>query len=199
MLGRSALDPRHRLAPCLARVHARCIEWATASQVSAQICANVRRAKELVDSQSDGVYMEPSMDCEKVQNVKNNVQRKYILNISIIGKYFWVLRVRFYFMGPKRMPKTEGVYPRARLSALMSAHTRPSYCTHLLAAGQLLAAAGACATARTWLAANCGNPGKPAHGWQPCAGYPLFYCTRTPIIRVRVSEVLIPRYGPYRV
>jgi hypothetical protein len=38
----------------------------------------------------------------------------------------------------------------------------------------------------------CGNPEKPAHGWQPCVGHPLFYCTRTPRIRVRVSEV--PRY-----
>ena len=50
-----------------------------------------------------------------------------------------------------------------------------------------------CATARTWLAAMCGNPGKLAHGWQPCAGYyrqyPLFYCTRTPRIRVRESEL----------
>ena len=54
------------------------------------------------------------------------------------------------------MPKTEGVYPRARLSGLMSAHTRPSYCTHLRAAGQLLAAAGAAAR-------------QLARGWQPCA------------------------------
>ena len=41
----------------------------------------------------------------------------------------------------------------------------------------------------------CGNQGKPAHGWQPCAGYPLFYCTRTPRIRVRVSEVPRPVLG----
>ena len=38
----------------------------------------------------------------------------------------------------------------------MSAHTRPSYCTHLRAAGQLLAAAGAAAR-------------QLARGWQPCA------------------------------
>ena len=63
---RSSLDPPHRLA----RVHARCIEWATASQVSAQMCANVRRAQELVDSHSDGVYMEPPMDCEKYKTSK---------------------------------------------------------------------------------------------------------------------------------
>ena len=37
----------------------------------------------------------------------------------------------------------------------MSAHTRPSYCTHLRAAGQLLAAAGAAAR-------------QLARDWQPC-------------------------------
>jgi hypothetical protein len=35
----------------------------------------------------------------------------------------------------------------------------------------------------------CGNPGKPAHGWQPCVGYPLFYCTRTPRIRIGLYRV----------
>ena len=34
------------------------------------MCANVRRAKELVDSQPDDVYMEPPMDCEKYKTSK---------------------------------------------------------------------------------------------------------------------------------
>jgi hypothetical protein len=60
------LDPRHRLT----RIFARCIKWAAASQESAQICANVRRAQALVDSDSDDVYMKPPMDCEKYKTSK---------------------------------------------------------------------------------------------------------------------------------
>ena len=120
------------------------------------MCANAQRAQELVNSHSDDVYMEPPMDCEKYKTSKIMYDKNIFWIYLIIGKYFGVRRVRFYFMGPKRMPKNRGVYPRARLSGLMSAHTRPSYCTHLRAAGQLLAAAGAAAR-------------QLARGWQPCA------------------------------
>ena len=60
------------------------------------MCANVRRAKELVDSQSDDVYMELPMDCETYKTSKNNVQRKHILDVSnnreiFLGPYSEIL------------------------------------------------------------------------------------------------------------
>ena len=105
--GRSSLDPRHRLA----RIFARCIKWATASQESAQICANVRRAQALVDSDSDDVYMEPPMVCEKYKMSKIMYNENISWIYLIFGKYFWVLRVRFYFIRPKRMPENRGSLP----------------------------------------------------------------------------------------
>ena len=45
----------------------------SATHVSAQMCANVRRAQALVDSHSYDVHMEPPMDCEKYKTSKNNV------------------------------------------------------------------------------------------------------------------------------
>jgi hypothetical protein len=71
----------------------RCIEWATASQESAQICANVRCAQALVDTDSDDVCIKLPMDSEKVRNVKNNVQRKYIQDIHVPNN-------REIFLGP---------------------------------------------------------------------------------------------------
>ena len=61
-----------------------------------------------MDGDSDDVYMEPPMDCEKYKTSKimyNEIISRIYL---IIEKYFWVLRVRFYFIRPKRMPKNRG-------------------------------------------------------------------------------------------
>ena len=75
--------------------------------------ANFRRAQELVDSQSDDVYMEPPMDCEKYKTSKIMYNKNISWIYLIIGKYFGVRtsRVRFYFMIPKRMPKNGGILP----------------------------------------------------------------------------------------
>ena len=53
------------------------------------MCANVRRAQELVDSHSDDVYMEPPMDCEKYKTSKIMYTVNIYLDILIIVKYFW--------------------------------------------------------------------------------------------------------------
>jgi hypothetical protein len=75
----------------------------------------------------------------------------------IIEKYFWVLRVRFYFIRPKRMPENRGSLDLPTSASFRSSvGTHASYCTPLRAAGQLLAAARAVARQR-------------AHGWQPWA------------------------------
>ena len=51
------------------------------------MCANVRRAKELVDSQSDDVYMELPMDCGKYKTSKiiysENIYFEYTYNWKI--------------------------------------------------------------------------------------------------------------------
>jgi hypothetical protein len=62
--------------------------------LSAQMCANVRRAQELVDSHSDDVYMEPPMDCEKYKTSKKmyNKNRSISWMYLISGKYFGVVR-----------------------------------------------------------------------------------------------------------
>jgi hypothetical protein len=74
------------------------------------MCANVRHAQALVDSVSDDVYMEPPMDCEKYKTSKIMYNENISWIYLIIWKYFWVLRVRFYFIRPQRIPKkTEGV------------------------------------------------------------------------------------------
>ena len=53
------------------------------------MCANVRRAQELVDSHSDGVYMEPPMDCEKDKTSKimynENIFWIYLIVVNIFG------------------------------------------------------------------------------------------------------------------
>ena len=87
------------------------------------MCANVRRAQELVDSHSDDVYMEPPMDCEKYKTSKIMYNKNISWIYLIIGKYFGVRRVRFYFMGPKRIPKNRGSLPT-------SASFRPHVSTH---------------------------------------------------------------------
>ena len=73
--------------------------------------ANVRRAHALVDSNSDDVYMEPPMDCKKYKMSTIMYNENIYWIYLIIGKYFWVLRVRFYFMRPKRIPKNRGSSP----------------------------------------------------------------------------------------
>ena len=156
MPGRSSLDPRHRLA----RIFARCIKWATASQESAQICANVRRAQALVDSDLADVYMEPPMDCEKYKTSKIMYNENISWIYLIIGKYFWVLRVRFYFIRPKRMPKNRGSLPTsASFRSSVGAHA--AYLLHAFAGCGPTAGSCwlCCATARTWLAAMCGVTG----------------------------------------
>jgi hypothetical protein len=94
------------------------------------------------------------MDCGKykTRKIMNNENISWIY--LIVGKYFWALRVRFYLYDRSECQKTEGVYPRARLSGLLSTRAWPSYCTHLRAAGRLLAAAGAATRQST-------------RGWQP--------------------------------
>jgi hypothetical protein len=90
------------------------------------MCANIRHAQALVDSDSDDVYMEPPMDCEKYKMSKIIYDENifWILVYLIVGKYFWVLRVRFYFIRPKRMPKNIGSLPK-------SASFRSSVNTHV--------------------------------------------------------------------
>ena len=61
------------------------------------MCANVRRAQELVDSHSDDVHMEPPMDYEKYKTSKIMYNENISWIYLIIGIYFSVLRVRFYF------------------------------------------------------------------------------------------------------
>ena len=58
-------------------------------------CANVRRAQELVDSHSDDVYIKPPMDCEKYKTSKIMYNKNISWIYLIIGKYFWVRRLRF--------------------------------------------------------------------------------------------------------
>ena len=58
------------------------------SQESAQICANVRRAQALVDSDSDDVYMEPPMDCEKYKTSKIMYNENISWIYLIVEKYF---------------------------------------------------------------------------------------------------------------
>jgi hypothetical protein len=44
--------------------------------------------------------MEPPMDCEKYKTSKIMYKENISWIYLIIGKYFWVLRVRFYFIRP---------------------------------------------------------------------------------------------------
>ena len=88
------------------------------------MCANVRRVQELVDSHSDDVYMKPPMDYEKYKTSKIMYNKNISWIYLIIGKYFGVCRVRFYFMGPKRIPKNRGSLPT-------SASFRPHVSTHV--------------------------------------------------------------------
>ena len=87
------------------------------------MCANVRCVQALVDSHSDDVHMEPPMDCEKYKTSKIMYNENISWIYLIFGKYFWVLRVRFYFIRPKRMPKNRGRLPT-------SASFRSSVNTH---------------------------------------------------------------------
>ena len=64
-----------------------------------------------MDSDSDDVYMKPPMDCEKYKTSKIMHNKNIFWIYLIVGKYFWVLRVRFYFIRPKRMPKNRGSLP----------------------------------------------------------------------------------------
>ena len=64
-----------------------------------------------MDNDSDDVYMEPPMDCEKYKTSKIMYNENISWIYLIIGKYFLVLRVRFYFIRPKRMPKNRGSLP----------------------------------------------------------------------------------------
>jgi hypothetical protein len=67
--------------------------------------------------------MEPPMNCEKYKTPKIMYNENISWIYLIVGKYFWVLRVRFYFIRPKRMPKNRG-------SLAKSASFRSSVDTH---------------------------------------------------------------------
>jgi hypothetical protein len=123
VLGRSSLDPQHLLT----RIYARCIEWATAPQESAEICANIRGAQALVGSDSNDVYIEPPLDCEKYKRQKNNVQRKYILDTLNNWEIFLGrLRLRILFYKIEANAENRGSLPTSAFSGLLSAaqHTR---------------------------------------------------------------------------
>ena len=64
-----------------------------------------------MDSDSDDVYMEPPMDCAKYKTSKIMYNENISWIYLIFEKYFWVLRVRLYFIRPKRMPKNRGSLP----------------------------------------------------------------------------------------
>ena len=76
-----------------------------------------------MDNDSDDVYINPPMDFEKYKTSKIMYNENISWIYLIIGKYFWVLRVRFYFIRPKRMPKNRGNLPT-------SASFRSSVSTH---------------------------------------------------------------------
>ena len=64
------------------------------------------------------------MDYEKYKTSKIMYNENiFWIYFKIIGKYFWFLRVRFYFIRPKRMPKNRGSLPT-------SASFRSSVGTH---------------------------------------------------------------------
>jgi hypothetical protein len=87
------------------------------------MCANVRRAQAPVDSDSYDVYMVPPMDCGKYKTSKIMYNENIFWIYLIIGKYFWVLRVRFYFIRPKRMPENRGSLPtNASFRSYVSKH-----------------------------------------------------------------------------
>ena len=83
------------------------------------MCANVRRAHELVHNHSDDVYMEPSMDCEKYKT-----SRKYILDIFNNLKIFLGPCTEILFYATEANAEKQRDFNHERVFPALCQHTR---------------------------------------------------------------------------
>ena len=87
------------------------------------MCANVRHAQALVDSDSDNVYMEPPTGCEKYKTSKKNVQRKYVLDALDDGDTLLGLSVEFFFYKAKANTEKQREFSHERVLLVFCQHT----------------------------------------------------------------------------